>query len=534
MAGMSFFEELKRRNVFKVAVAYVVMAWLLLQVADVILSNIAAPGWIFPSILSVLIIGLPVSIFLAWAYELTPDGVRKESGAHDSAPSTERGHRPINVMIIVGLGIIVATTVVMMRADELTPSQTSSLLDRPSIVVLPFTNSTGDERHDYLSFGLTDELIAGLQSFKDVPVLSRSTTLEYKGTGVSADEFASKLGASYRVEGSITAVDDGIRVLASLSNVGGNQIWAERYQTDAGTAGIFDLTDELSAKISRAVVDSEIRRVRHSNRPPADAWEHYVKGLEVALNFEPGRYEEARGNLDQAVSIAPDMAEAWWALGELEITKYVAESRLDKTGLEDLYTIIGYFRRSHELSPYYAAACGCLGYLLTVVGEVEEARAVYSEALEANPESADFRIDYVSFLMYEGRYEEGMEHLDIAERLGPSSFGKSAIWINRAIAALAEGDSSAALDAVNRSRFIHRNAFYMPVAVLILYIAGDPDDAANLLVEMKTIFPDISIENPALRILVKPLDDILAKRRADGDMGSPTSVTEIYAILDQS
>jgi TolB-like protein/Tfp pilus assembly protein PilF len=530
---MSLFEELKRRHVFRVSAAYVVMAWLVLQVADVILNNIDAPGWIFLALLVVLSAGLPVASFLAWAYELTPGGIAKDSISTDHANQVSHGHRFFGAVIIIGLGVGFAAFILMTRTTESVTPPMAELLDRPSVVVLPFSNATGDADHDYLSFGLTDELIAGLQSFDDIPVLSRSTTLEFEGSGVSPDEFATTLGASYRVEGSVAADDDGIRVLASLSNVGGNQIWAKRFFTDLGTAGIFDLTDELAAMISRAVLDSEIQRVRHSDRPPVDAWEHYIKGLEVALNFEPGRYDEARHHLDQAVSIAPDMAEAWWAIGELEISRYVAESSLNNTGPEELHRIIGYFRKSHELSPYYAAACGCLGYLLTAVGEVDEARAVYAEALEANPRSPEFRVDYVSFLMFEGRYEEATRHLNVAERMGPSSFGKSAIWINRAVVALAKDDTSAALDAVNRSRFIHRNVFYMPVAVPILYIVSGPDDAAKLMTEMKSVFPNISIENPAMHVLIKPIDDILTSRREDGNADWPASVREIYAELER-
>lgn len=164
-----------------------------------------------------------------------------------------------------------------------------------------------------------------MQRYKDFPVVSRNASLEYGSTGLSAEEFAKNLGASYWMGGSITTVDQGIRVLATLSQVGGKQVWADRFQRDAGAAELFDLADEVVSKVASAVLESEIQRIHRSDRPPADAWEHYIKGLEVVLNFDPDDYETARRHLEQAIDIAPDMAEAWWAIGELEAATRLLE-----------------------------------------------------------------------------------------------------------------------------------------------------------------------------------------------------------------
>ena len=186
-------------------------------------------------------------------------------------------------------------------------------------MVLPFANISGDEANDYLAFGMTDELIIGLQRLGNFPVVSRYASLSSGVTDVSATDFAQNHGASYLVEGSVNVGSDGIRVLANLSSAAGNQVWAERYQLGEGQIDIFDISDELASKVAGAVLQSEITRVQRKERPPSDAWEHYMKGLRVVLAYDHQDYDVARQHLDRAVEIAPEMAEAWWALGELEV-----------------------------------------------------------------------------------------------------------------------------------------------------------------------------------------------------------------------
>lgn len=114
----------------------------------------------------------------------------------------------------------------------------------------------------------------------------------------------------------------------------------------------------MASKIAAAVLESEIQRVVRTDRPPADAWEHYIKGLHVILNYNPDSYDDARQHLDQAAEIAPDMAEAWWALGELEALQFLTRPLVEENALDELHEIIGYFRKAHDLSPFHAVAWG--------------------------------------------------------------------------------------------------------------------------------------------------------------------------------
>jgi TolB-like protein/Tfp pilus assembly protein PilF len=533
--ALSLFNELKRRNVFRVGVAYVVVAWLIMQVADVVLNNIEMPGWAFHLILLLLAVGFPLTLILAWAFELTPEGIKKESEVSRPESVTRQTGQKLNYVIIAALAITVIYLVLFKdRVDVGTDDSLQALIARPSVIVLPFTNTSADNSKDYLSFGITDELITGLQRYQDFPVISRNASLEFSDSNLSANDYATSLGADYRVEGSISAGDDGIRVLATLSSAGDQQVWAERFQGIAGNAELFDVADELLAKIAAAVLKSEIHRVQRTDRPTADAWEHYIKGLDAVLTFNLDRYESARQHLDQAVEIAPDMAEAWWAIGELEVNKYASQPMVEENDLEQLHTIIGYFRKSHELSPFYAAACGCLGFILTSVGQADEARAIFKQAIEANPLSARLRVDYALFLLWDNRYEEAMENGDLAMKLGAFSTSRAYVWGLRSTVALAQGNRAGALEAVNRAIFISKDPFSMSTAVALLYALGKQADAARLMDEMQQSFPGISPQNPLLYVTLKPIDDILARQRELGDKNAPADVNEIYRLLSKT
>ena len=141
------------------------------------------------------------------------------------------------------------------------------MIARPSVIVLPFANISGDESQDYLAFGLTDELIAGLQRLGNFPVVSRNASLSYGVTEMTAVDFAQNYGASYLVEGSVNVGSDGIRVLANLSSAEGNQVWAERYQPEGDQIEILDISDELVSRVAGAVLESEVNRVQRTDRP---------------------------------------------------------------------------------------------------------------------------------------------------------------------------------------------------------------------------------------------------------------------------
>jgi TolB-like protein len=508
------------------------MAWLVMQVADVILSNIDAPAWIFQVLLLFLAVGFVVSLLLAWAFELTREGIRRESEESGSTAVAGKAHQGVTYAIIGALAL--AASYLFITKDQSIPGSEVSiddLADRPSVIVLPFANLTGDEAQDYLAFGITDELIVGLQQLGNFPVISRSASISYGLTDISATEFAQSFGASYLVEGSVNVTGDEIRILANLAGTNGTQVWAERYQLEGGQTGVFEVSDALVSRIAAAVLESEVKRVQRIDRPPSDAWEHYVQGLRVVLDYDHQNYAMAREHLDQAIEIAPTMAEAWWALGELEVMNYMTRPFVEETEIEELNKLIGYFRKAHELSPFQAAACGCLGYMLTAIGKPDEARVVFEQAIAAKPLSPDLRVDYAIYLAWAGRYEEALENASLSLDLGPVSQDRAGVWTIRSLVAFAAGREQEALDAINRAMFIKSDNFYMPTAVAMLYVLGRRDAAASLFRDMQKVFPDLQSKNRVFHVTLKPIDDTLAARRQRGDSAGPADVAEIFAQL---
>lgn len=530
---MSFWGELKRRNVFKVAVAYVVVAWLVIQVADIVLPTFEAPPWIMQVLIFLLVLGLPVAVVLAWAFELTPEGVRLDSTSDEASHST-RGKSGRTAYILITVALVLSAALYILTDTDSTLESGESLdvlMARPTVLVLPFDFS-GDEESAYIADGLTDWVIVGLQRLQRFPVIQRSVSYEFPDSGMTASDYANEHGAEYVLDGRVLNVGSDLSVNATLSRVDrGETVWATATETFAANAEMFEFADRLVANIAAELLESEIERVDRSDRPPIDAWENYIKGLTVVLDFDADEYEEAREYLDTAIRIAPDMAEAWWAIGELEAFNYATKPLSEEEDRQEVEKIIEIFYEAHERSPFHAAQCGCLGILLTAVGQPDQARAIFEQGLEAHPLSPELRIDYARFLLWEGRLPEALTQTDLALQLGLVQRDESLAWGIRSFAALVEGDERGALEAVNRALAIDREAYGMSVAVALLYLLHRRQDAASLLAEAQASFAGVSPEKAAIYVLLKPIDDWLAQQRNRGRADLPATVSEIYTNL---
>jgi tetratricopeptide (TPR) repeat protein len=226
------------------------------------------------------------------------------------------------------------------------------------------------------------------------------------------------------------------------------------------------------------------------------------------------------------------MAEAWWGLGEFESNRLLNEPPTDpRDALAALESAIGYFRKAHELSAFHAAACGCLGYWLAAIGRGEEARVVFEQALEANPLSGILRLDYARFLGWEGKYSEAIEMAEVSTLLGTNARDKAGARVAQAVALLAADQPDAARTAVHRALLIKRLDFYAtPVAIAVLYVLGDRDDATVLFREFNELFPTYSPSNPGWQVDFKPIDEVIA-RRGDELAGLPGDVSGIFRVL---
>jgi TolB-like protein len=252
---VSLFSELQRRNVFRVTVAYVVLAWLLAQVADLVLDNISAPDWVIQTILLVLLLGLAPVVFFSWAYEVTPDGIKRESDVDRSDSITHvtsrKLDRTITFVLVLAVAYFAADKFLLSPAQPDTTLVTATTSDN-SIAVLPFVNMSDDEDNEYFADGLSEELLNMLVKVPQLRVAARTSSFSFKGKDVKISDIARELNVSHVLEGSVRKSGDQLRITAQLIKADdGFHLWSETF--DRTLDEIFVLQDEIAAKVANAL-----------------------------------------------------------------------------------------------------------------------------------------------------------------------------------------------------------------------------------------------------------------------------------------
>lgn len=330
----SFFEELKRRNVVRVGVVYLIVAWLLAQVADLGLENFEAPGWVIKAILLILIIGFPIALVFAWAFELTPEGLKKEKDVDRSQSITHKTGRKLDFAIIGILlvavvfllydrflpdesdsqtteGITVATeTEISTGPAESQPQDTSK-----TIAVLPFVNMSDDASNEYFSDGISEEILNSLAKVRELKVAGRTSSFSFKGENNDLREIGEALGVDHILEGSVRKAGDRIRVTAQLIQVNdGFHLWSESY--DRKLDDIFAIQDEISQAILKELKatllgDEQIA----STQTQTAAYENYLLARQRIYERTESSLLMAEELLNKAIETDPNYAPAYAQLG---------------------------------------------------------------------------------------------------------------------------------------------------------------------------------------------------------------------------
>jgi len=304
---VSFFNELKRRNVFKVGVAYVIIAWLLAQVADLMLENFGAPDWVIKSFLGFLIIGFPLALFFAWAFELTPEGVKRESEVDRSQSITTQTGQKLNhsIMVIMAIALAWFAWDRFGSAPESTLPGEETVVVAPepvkepvvavkSLAVLPFVAMSSGTDDEYFADGLTEEILNSLAQLPELLITARTSSFHFKGQDIPVQEIAASLGVQHIVEGSVRRSGERLRVTAQLIRaVDGFHLWSENY--DSTSEDTIQVQEDIAEKIAEAmnvVMDDDKREaMRKAGLRNVEAFIDYQKAMEL--------YGEAHGDVDQ-------------------------------------------------------------------------------------------------------------------------------------------------------------------------------------------------------------------------------------------
>jgi len=333
---MSFFAELKRRNVVRVSIAYAVASWVLVQIGDIAAQNFEAPAWVMKMFITALFVGFPVVLFFSWAYEITPEGIKKESEIDRSQSiSRETGKKLEYItiaLLVVAISIIaidrflpqqappqvVTTETAMAEPAAPDPVSPETQVEQNSIAVLPFVNMSNDPEHEYFSDGISEELLNLLVRVEGLQVASRTSSFAYKGESPNIPQIASDLKVANILEGSVRKSGNRVRITAQLIDTHNDRhLWSETF--DRELTDIFAIQDEIANAIVNALrtelgldIEEQIITVTAATEN-LDAYDLYLKGHDLLIGRR--RLDESVRLLERAVELDPKFARAWADIG---------------------------------------------------------------------------------------------------------------------------------------------------------------------------------------------------------------------------
>jgi TolB-like protein/Flp pilus assembly protein TadD len=482
---MTLFQELKRRNVIRVGLAYVVGGWVLLQIIDFVLDAISAPNWIVQVFILVAVVGLPVVLTIAWVFEMTPEGVKRQSEIDRGASITSTTGRKLDRVIISFL----ALAVVLLLADRFLYQEepgsgqglasTAAVAQSPSdpelteppdgegtdsaeksIAVLPFVNMSSDPEQEYFSDGLAEELLNRLAKNGNLRVAARTSAFQFKGKNLDVADIGRQLNVDHVLEGSVRKSGLRLRITAQLINVDdGFHLWSETYEREMDD--IFAIQDEISLAITHALeVELGADNSDTDTKPTdnLDAYSLYLRGRYFLAARGSENMSQADELFHQATSLDPHFAAAWgvMAFNQALLVSYSStvspleqhEAALKSAAraLElnpqsaEAYSAIGYAEafigrnwsaaktamdRAYELEPNNVSVVNLYGDYLIMMGDFERSELIESRAVELDPLAAVHQTDLSNVFMRSGRLEKALEPARVSINLAPDSIHRA-------------------------------------------------------------------------------------------------------------
>src|SRR5437879_3725155 len=329
MNPRSFFSELKRRNVYKVAVAYAVVAWLLIQVATQVFPFFELPNWAVQIVVLAVIIGFPIAVVCSWAFEMTPDGIKLERDIDRRV--TRKTGRKLTALITVVAALAAGVTVFRFlhsdRGNTERPAALAADIESKSIAVLPFENLSEEKANAYFAEGVQDEILTRLSKIADLKVISRTSTQRYKSAPENLPEIARQLGVAHILEGSVQKQGDAVHVTVQLIKAASDShVWADSY--DRRLTDIFSVESEVAKAIADQLQvrltgrEKQVIAAKPTDNP--EAYDAYLRGLAFTTKTQntPANYLGAQKYFREAVRLDPKFGLAWALLSYVDARGY--------------------------------------------------------------------------------------------------------------------------------------------------------------------------------------------------------------------
>ena len=423
-------EELKRRNVLRVAATYAVVAWIIIEAGSVLLPTFGASEEAFQTYVIIVVTGFLVSLVLAWVFEVTPDGLKLEKNADRNESITPETGRSLNYvffgLLVVALGISVTLNVTGMRDSHI---ETVAAVDYSSIAVLPFTSRSVDPQNQLFADGIHDDLLTRLANVAALKVISRTSVMEYRDTTKNLRQIADELGVGVILEGAVQRVGDSVRITAQLIDASTDEhIWAKSYDRQLSMANLFAIQSEISEEITRAMkatlTDDEQVRLANIPTDSLAAYNLYTQGRNNLYDRRLDTLLKAREQFEAAIALDPNYAEAYTGLADSVV---LLLNNHQAIGPDEAFEIAGAsLIKALTLNPDLADAHASEGLLKHQMWQenrsgpgLEEAAICLASALELNPNSATAYMWFASVRGSQRRYEEAIEFYQESLRLDP-------------------------------------------------------------------------------------------------------------------
>ncbi len=416
---MSLFKELKRRNVIRVAIAYAVAAWLLIEITATTFPILKLPEWSVTLVTVFVLIGFPLALIFAWAFELTPEGLKKEKDVDRSQSITHVTGRKLDFIIIAVL--VLALGYFAYDKFLLQPESDEVLGDiGRSIAVLPFVNMSDDSGNEYFSDGLSEELLNLLVKIPELRVAARTSSFSYKGKDVKIAQIGEELNVTHVLEGSVRKAGDHVRITAQLVKTNnGFHVWSETF--DRTLEDIFVVQDEIAKAVVDELKINLLGAMPEGRTTDAEVYSFYLQGKYFTNLRGEENLEKAVAAFKQALAIDPDYAPAWIGI---QVTYTLQVNYAQRPEGETRALAMKAAERALAIDENMASAWAALAYLKrTNDWDWQGARAAINRALKLEPNNAEVLPAAASLAGTFGRLSESIELFERTVELDPLGLG---------------------------------------------------------------------------------------------------------------
>jgi len=513
------FAELKRRNVYKVAVAYAVVAWLTIQAASIFLPAFNAPQWAMQVFILILVVGFPIALVFSWAFEITPEGIVRESQVAADQSITHHTGRKIVALTIVLAVVATGLLIFQLIRARSTPPPAATISNK-SIAVMPFDNLSGDPQNAYFSEGVQDEILTRLAKIAELKVISRTSTQRFKSAPTDLRQIAQQLGVANILEGSVQKANDQVRVNVQLINaLTDAHLWADTY--DRKLTDIFAVETEIAKAVADVLKAKLTGSEEHviAARPTENTEAHqlYLKGRFFWNKRTGNDLKKSIDYFQQAIAADPNYALAYagvadgyvWLPGytvgtprdcypkaaaaakrALELDDTLAEARTSLALAFWLYNFdfsqaIREFQRAIELNPNYAIAHQQYGNnTLSALGRFDEAIAEGKRAVELDPLSLVINADLGTDYYYARRYDEAIAQVRKTLEMDPG-FYIAHLGLGQMLDA--KGAHDAAIAECQKARALNDDPAVLGVLARAHGLSGNKTEAEKILDQLKEL-----------------------------------------------